>query len=71
MSKKLQITLDEEATKNYLEWASALVTAHLEADCEPCGCSITIDIGGPYGSSVSSAGAGERLEFGEVEVDFV
>ena len=71
MSKKLQITLDEEATRKYLAWASANVAAHVEADMEPCGCSITIDIGGPYGSSAGCMINGEYFEFGEADVDIV
>jgi hypothetical protein len=71
MSKKLQITLDEKATQKYLEWASAKLTAEVDGDCEPCGCSITIDIGGPYGSSVFGHTGDGRLDLGEAEVDLV
>jgi len=71
MSKKLQITLDEEATGKYLAWASANVAAHFEADMEPCGCSIVIDIGGPYGSSAGCTRNGEYFEFGDADVELV
>ena len=71
MGKKLQITFSEEATEKYLEWASANVTAHLEEDCEPCGCSITVEVGGPYGSSAYGNKGGGCLEFGDVDVDVI
>ena len=35
MGKKLQITLEEEATQEYLKWASAKLTAEVDEDCEP------------------------------------
>ena len=70
MSKKLQITLDEEATKKYLEWVTALNQAHADEDLEWCGCNIRIELGGPYGSSAYSLGE-KSLEFGDVDVDLV
>ena len=71
MTKKLQITLDEEATKNYLEWVTALNQAHADEDLEWCGCNIRIELGGPYGSSAYSLDGEKPLEFGDVEVDLV
>ena len=70
MSKKLQITLDEEATKNYLEWVTAQNQAHADEDLEWCGCSIRIELGGPYGAAAYSFG-GEPLEFGEADVELI
>ena len=54
-----------------MEWASANVTAHLEEDMEPCGCSITIEIGGPYGSSAYGNTSNGPLEFGDADVDVI
>ncbi len=71
MSKKLQITLDEEATKKYLEWASGKLEAEVDADMEPCGCSIIVEIGGPYPSSAGCKVNGKYFEFGEADVDLV
>ena len=34
MGKKLQITLDEEATQEYLKQASAKLTAEVDKHCE-------------------------------------
>ena len=71
MPKKLQIILTEEATKKYLDWASANVTAHLEEDMEPCGCSITIEIGNAMFGSTAYANVGGGLEeLGDADVDF-
>ena len=70
MPKKLQITLTEEATKKYLDWASGVATAHLEEDCEPCGVSITIEIGNAMFGSTAYANVGGRLEeLGDADVD--
>ena len=71
MSKRLQITLDEEATQKYLEWASAILEAEVDEDCEPCGCSITVEIGGPYGSPVFGNTDEGHLEFGDADVGFI
>ena len=62
MSKKLQITLSEEATKKYLEWASGIATAHVEEDMEPCGVSITIEIGNAMFGATAYANVGGRFE---------
>ena len=71
MLKKLQITLTEEATKKYLEYASGITAAHVEEDCEPCGVSIRIDIGPvPFGSTAYTDGSGP-VELGDADVDFI
>ena len=71
MSKKLQITLSEEATKKYLEWASVTNKAHWDEDIEPCGCTLIIEIGGPYGSSAYGNTSNGPLEFGDADVDLI
>ena len=35
MGNKFQITLDQEATQEYLKRASAKLTAEIDEDCEP------------------------------------
>ena len=66
MSKKLQITLDEDATRNYLDWASGIATAHLEVGMEPCGVSITIKIGNAmFGATAYANVGGELVELGD------
>jgi len=71
MSEKLQITLDEEATRKYLDWASAISTAEVDEDMEPSGCTITVKINGPYPSSAGCNINGKYYEFGEADVDII
>lgn len=44
MSKRLVITLDEAATKRYLEYAIRKTKAEIEADCEPSGITLQVDV---------------------------
>jgi hypothetical protein len=44
MKQKLVITLDEETTERYLKQAQQQTKGHIDADCEPIGCTISIDI---------------------------
>ena len=54
MGRKLVIILDEATTENYLELASKKTEAEVNADCEPSGMSLRIDIApAPYESAVS------------------
>jgi hypothetical protein len=72
MSQKLQITFSEEATRKYLERAGRKTHAEVDEDCEPSGCTVSVEIGSSiFGSSAYAAESGEFLEFGEVEVDLV
>ena len=70
MSKKLQITLDEAATKKYMEWATRRAEAEGEADMEPCGRGIRIEIGPGWMGSTAYDGGGE-IEFGEADVELI
>jgi len=68
MGKKLVITLDEAATAKYLELAVKKTEAEVNADCEPSGCRLIINIApGHYDSCVSFGNTG----IGLVSVDFV
>jgi len=68
MSARLVITLDEEATKNYLARARAITAAHIDADCEPIGVTLTVEISPiPFWCSVSMDG----FELGEVAVKLI
>ena len=69
MSKKLQITLSEEATKKYLEWAVKRSQGEGEADMEPCGRTIVVEISSLLGSSVYDGGG--QIEFGDADVDLI
>ena len=51
MTKKLTITLNEEATENYLNISSNHVEAEVNEDCLPSGLDILITISPPFGST--------------------
>lgn len=71
MNKKLQITLSEEATKKYLEWASARVNAEFDEDIEPSSCIINVEISSLWGSTAYGQSAKEPIEFGDVEIAWI
>jgi len=72
MPKKLVIQLSQEATEKYLAYASARVEAEVNADCEPCGSTIQVEIGpAHYGSIAYAKSGGDYTELGEAEVDIV
>ncbi|MCH8567701.1 MAG: hypothetical protein LAT67_05530 [Balneolales bacterium] len=64
MGAKLIITLDEEATQNYLGYARKMVEAEVNEDCEPSGITISVSICPPYGATVFAG----PTEFGEADV---
>jgi hypothetical protein len=68
MAKKLVITLDESATSRYLELASKMTEAEVNADCEPSSRRLIIDIAPSHYDSCVSFG---NNEIGLVSVDFV
>ena len=70
MSKRLQITLDEEATKKYMAWATKRAEAEGEADMEPCGRTIVIEIGPSWMGSSAFDGGGQ-IEFGDADVELI
>lgn len=52
MAKRLIITLSEEATEKYLKASSKIVEAEVNADCEPSGKDLLIQISQlPYDST--------------------
>ena len=71
MSKKLRITLNEEATKKYLKWASGRLEGEWDEGCELSSCMINIEISSLWGSTASGQNAKESIEFGDVDIDWV
>ena len=67
MAKKLTITLDEEATKNYLNLSASQVETEVNDDCLPSGSDILISISPPFGSTAFMGSA----ELGAVKIEFV
>lgn len=70
MNEKLVITLDENATRNYLEKSIKNTTAEVNADCLPSGVSLRIDICPPFGHCVYFYENGKWEKLGEAEVEF-
>ena len=70
MSKRLQITLDEDATKKYMAWATQRAEGEGEADMEPCGRTIMIEIGPSWMGSSAFDGGGQ-IEFGDADVELI
>lgn len=66
MDSKLVITLDEETTKNYLARAQEITKAHVDADCEPPGVVLTVEIAPPWGVFVSMG----NTDLGEATIEF-
>lgn len=69
MSKRLQITLTEEATALYLEHASAKTEAEMDADVEPSGASIQVDIWHLMNEVLMEHGSGNWISIGEAKVE--
>lgn len=70
MTERLKIVLSEEATKRYLEMASAKTEAEVNADCEPSGSSIRVDIS-HLDCPVMVKKGNEWIDVGEGDVDLV
>lgn len=66
MTKRLVITLSEEATAKWLALAAARTKAEVDEDCEPSGSSLLVDIH-PLLSDCSYYREGELTELGEVD----
>ena len=65
MRPRLVITLDEDATREYLEHARKVAQGHVAVDCEPPGVTLTVMIGDAYaGTSVFI----KDVELGEADV---
>ncbi|WP_417689348.1 hypothetical protein [Pseudidiomarina sp.] len=69
MSQRLQITLSEEATARYLELASAKTEAEVDADVEPSGASIQVDIWHLMNEVMMEQGSGNWVSIGEADVE--
>ena len=65
---KLVITLDDATTEKYLALAGARVEADTNADCEPSGITLTVNIESTVFPSTIWLGS---VELGEVEVALV
>ena len=66
MSEKLAIRFSEEQTAMYLRLAAEKTEAEVQADCEPSGSTITIDVS-PFGAEAYCNGK----ELGDVTFEMV
>ena len=72
MPSRLQITLSVEATARYLEIASGRTTAEINADCEPSGTCIKVDIDPIFSSDVMvERGNNNWIDVGSADVYIV
>jgi len=69
--QKLVITFDEAVTEKYLKLAGQKTEAEVNAECCPCGVSLLIDLGGPWGNSASIRMGNNIIELGDITVDLV
>ena len=64
------VSLTPEQTARLLAWAHKSTCAEVEANCEPGGYIIQIEIGG-YVNCGTAVRGNERLDLGDVTVDFI
>lgn len=67
--QSMHISLTPEQTAQLLTWARGNTRAEVDADCEPGGYLIQIEIGGVLNAAVAVRG-GEQVDLGDVDVDF-
>lgn len=67
MAERLVLTLDDEATKKYLELASKATEDEVNAGCEPSGVCLNIVLGGDFDGHAVWVG---DVEIGEASVSF-
>ena len=70
MRERMVITLNEETTRKYLTIARKRTEAEVNADCEPGGIGIRIDISSLYGNPILVDANGGWQEIGEASVRF-
>lgn len=71
INTSMLIKLNPEQTLRLLLWAEKHATAEIEADCEPSGYSLTIEISGPYGCGAAAHKGSSELDLGDIEVTLV
>ena len=64
----MQITLSAPQVQRLREFIAQISTAHLEAECEPPGYSITVSFAGPLGNDAAAQCGAHSLDLGEVQV---
>lgn len=68
--QSLRVSLTPEQTAQLLTWARRGTLAEVDAECEPGGYVIQIEIGG-FANCATAVRGHERLDLGDVDIDFI
>lgn len=69
-SNTLCLRLTPEQTASLLSWAREWTAREVEADCEPSGYTLTIEVGGPDACTATARKGSSQIDLGEVDFDF-
>lgn len=69
-SNTLRLRMTPEQTARLLSWARDWTAREVEADCEPSGYMLTIDVGGPGACTATARRGSSQIDLGEVDFDF-
>jgi hypothetical protein len=64
----MKITLNAEQQEKLLDWARVNTAAEIEADCEPSGYTLEINVS-PYEVNVEAVCGSRRLDLGEAKLE--
>lgn len=64
----MHIRLSRQQTQRLLKWAGRSTEDEVEADCEPSGYYLEINVGAGYPSTIEAISGSERLDLGDVDV---
>lgn len=62
----IKLSAKQEAA--LLAWITPITKAEVDAECEPSGYYLEIEIGGPFGASACASSGNAKHDIGEVEV---
>ena len=62
------ITLTLEQQKKLLAWAGAITEAHVNAECEPPGYTLEIDVASPWSPDARAVCGNSVVELGDVSL---
>jgi len=68
--KSMVVRLTPDQTEQLMAWAGEITEAHVNADCEPPGYRLVVEVwaGGPEATAHSG---GDVLELGDVAIEFL
>ena len=62
------ITFTLEQQNKLLAWARAITKGHVDADCEPPGYTLHIDVGAPWSPEARAVCGTHEIELGDVSL---